>query len=147
MKKKLLYLVGAVTFLCAVVFGAGTVTLTETPKAFRGLNRIELDWLSDGSGDVSGTTQNIAGYLLRVSFIPDSGGTQPSDLYDVELQDGDDIDLLNGAGANLSQSTATTLAPTIAGDSLPVVLGEIELVVSNAGAANGGTVVIYYQEP
>lgn len=146
MKKRLTFLFITV-ILGAFAFGAGTLTETATPAAVHGLNRIEYDWTSDASGDVSGIEKNIYGYLLRVSFIPDSGGTQPSDYYDIELQDSDDIDLLNGAGANLSQTTSTTMAPTIQGDSIPVVMGAIELVVSNAGDSKGGTVVIYFQEP
>lgn len=146
-KKTTLLILLALLVGCAITLGAGSITFTVAPAQLRGLYRLELDWTSDASGDVSSVTTNISGYLLRVTFIPDSGDTQPSDLYDVELQDSDDIDLLNGAGADLSQTTSTTLAPIIAGDSLPVVMGEIELIVSNSGAANGGTVVLYWQEP
>ena len=71
MKTKLLLLIGLVCIAFAA-FGAGTMTETATPTALHGLNRIEYDWTADASGDVSGTEKDITGYLLRVSFIPDS---------------------------------------------------------------------------
>lgn len=126
---------------------AGTVTITD--QKHKSIRRIELDWLSDASGDVSGTdTDTVTGQILRVVFIPDSGGTQPTNLYDVVLNDADSLDVLAALGANLSNTTSTQVVPVVtngtAGNMAPMVVDSVlSLVVSNAGNAKGGKVILY----
>jgi len=46
--------------------------------------KVEFDWLSDASGDVSGVlTKVLSGIIDRVTFVPDGGGTAPTTLYDI----------------------------------------------------------------
>ena len=126
---------------------AGSVTLTYSET--RTIKKVVWDWTSDASGDVSGTdTVTLSGQIMRVVFKPDSGGTQPTDLYDIVINDEEGVDVLAGLGANLSNSTASQVVPILTngtdGNSSPMVIdGKLSLVVSNAGNAKGGEVHMY----
>ena len=127
---------------------AGSIAIIQSGS--RTVKKLELDWLCDASGNVNGVdTEAISGEILRVTFTPDGGGTAPTNLYDVTLDDEDGIDVLNGKGANLSNTTTTSIAP-LYGDGTttnrPVAVdGKLTLDVSNAGNAKGGIVAVYYR--
>ena len=124
------------------VLAAGTVTVAHT--AAGSVTRYAIDWTSDASGDVNGTTMAITrGFLIKVEIVPDAGGTQPTNLYDVKLQDENDVDLLSGNGQEQSNADADAIvfrAPIYhdADD-------DLELIVQNAGNAKGGTVYLWVQ--
>lgn len=128
---------------------AGTNTITY--QEHRTVKKITMDWLSNASGAVSGTaTKARSGQILRVVFQPDSGGTQPTDQYDVTLLDDDGMDVLAGVGANLSNAANSQVVPVVTdgnnGNMAPVAFdGTLELQVANAGNAKGGIVIIYYR--
>lgn len=132
---------------------AGTVTHTAT-KLHGGVVQHSLVWVSAASGIVSGAAVNVSpGTIVEVEFIPDSGGTQPSDLYDVSLLNEHGVNVFDdgagaSVGANLSNATASTKLPFIGGGAVTYVRrwlhgGALELVVTNAGSAKGGTVNVY----
>lgn len=110
-----------------------------------------LAWVSHTDGVVDlDTDQAVTGELLRVVFIPGSGGTQPTDAYDVLLKDTHGVDVLAGQGANLSNTTTTHVCPGVAlkdGTTTsvrPVFLaGVLNLEVSNAGSGKSGQLVLY----
>jgi len=124
-------------------------TLTVTHQAHRPIRTLTLDWTSTAGGAVSGNlTGLISGVILRVVFKPGAGGNQPTDLYDVVLNDADGLDVLAGLGANLSNASSTQKCPLV-GDATaaaqPVAVDStLELQVSNAGASKSGTLVVYY---
>lgn len=139
-----------------------TATLTTTPtllspytgvqpSAGPAVRTYSLAWGSAADGTVDlDTSVPIVGEILRVVFKPDSGGTQPTDLYDVVLKDAQGIDVLGGQGANLSNSSASHVCPGVplkdgtTTSTRPVaVAGTLNLEVSNAGNGKGGTVVLY----
>lgn len=119
---------------------AGTVTVSETTHTT--VRRIYWDWLSTAGGAADlVTTVAYDGLLERAVFIPDGGATQPDPNYDVTITDPDGVDVLAGLGANLDN--AATVVKTHA-DGLTAVSGQLlTLNVSGAGAANGGTVILY----
>jgi hypothetical protein len=137
--------------LLGVLFGAlslqavGTVVVTTRPLADIRAVKYTLVWTSDASGDVSGNTAALAvialGDLYQIQFIPNAGGTAPTTLYDVVLNDAAGVDFLAGAGANLSATVSTVVRP--ASPLLHDGTGTLNLVVSNAGAAKGGTVILW----
>jgi len=125
---------------------AGTVTTTYSET--RTVKKVSIDWLSDASGDATVDTKALSGQILRVVFKPDSGGTQPTNLYDVVLNDADGLDVLAGLGANLANNANTQVVPVVtdgnAGNMAPVAVdGVLSLAVSNAGDAKGGEIHIY----
>lgn len=118
---------------------AGTVTVEE--EVYGSLKKIRFVWTSDASGNADkATTRAYNGVIERLVTIPGSGGTQPTDDYDVELVDEDGVDVLMGAGhdrsnADIEQVLASALG-CVANDTLT-------LQVSNAGNAKSGVVVVY----
>lgn len=121
----------------------GSVTITR--KALGGsLAQITLAWQSSAGGAVSGSPFTLQRRSIRqVKFVPASGGTQPSDQYDITLVDTSGVDVLFGAGANLSNATPamSRLSPAPLVDADDVV----DLVVGNAGSAKAGTVVLWVE--
>lgn len=134
---------------------AGSVTATVTQVAYSGgVTKYSLAWVSDAAGAVSGNAVTFKpGTIIAVEFVPDSGGTQPSDLYDVTFLDPESVNVFDdGAGtsigANLSNTTATHKVPFIGGGTVTYVRhwlqgGSYTLTVANGGNAKGGTVVVY----
>lgn len=124
---------------------AGTVTITE--QTISSIKKITFTWLSSAGGAADGTTTlPYDGVVASAEFVPDAGGTQPDDLYDVVITKPNGVDVLGGYGANLTNAaTVNTLSTALAGGvGIGVVGGEkLTLGVTNAGAANGGTVYLY----
>lgn len=134
------------------------MAVTETDKYPRTyttqvVNRIQWDWTSDASGNATDSTDiEVAGTLGRVVFVPGSGGSQPTDLYDVTVTGPNGIDVLSGQGANLSQSTTSEICPGIklydgtTTSTVPRLINDVlTLNVSNAGVSKSGTVILYFR--
>jgi hypothetical protein len=123
---------------------AGTISVSAAEIVGKA-TRYTVQWTSDSSGAVSGNSFDVkGGGLLQLKFIPGSGGTQPTDAYDVVINDADGIDVLRGGGANLSNAVGSYSTPP---DGAPVLLleaGPLTPVISNAGNAKSGTIVLYF---
>src|SRR5215468_12578861 len=92
---------------------AGSITVT-TADLGGSITRYTVAWTASAGGAVSGTTFDVkAGRLVEVRQLPSSGPTQPSNLYDVTVLDGNSVDVLVGGGANLSNSAPTYTAPAL----------------------------------
>lgn len=120
---------------------AGTVTVTESPS-IEGLHKVTFTWLSSAGGAADGaTTGAYTGEIIRAVQVPDAAGTQPTDLYDVVVNDGDGADVLHALGANISNAAPTNKAPK---DGLGAVhTSVLTLAVTNAGTAKGGKTILY----
>jgi len=107
-----------------------------------GINKIQWDWACSSAGAASeATTYSYNGQIIRAIFEPDSGGTQPTDAYDVTVTDSDGYDVIHGLGANLSN--AANVYKTN-GDGLGCMTSStLTLVVANAGDTKGGKVTLY----
>lgn len=138
--KKLLGLFGTLIALSVIVEAVGTVTVTPSSAGLSNLRKYAIAWTSTAGGAVSANTFTLpAGVLVSIRFVPDSGGTQPSNLYDVTLVDAAGADILGGTGANLSNATASIQQ----WDPRFVYTGQpLDLVIANAGNAKAGTVEI-----
>lgn len=127
---------------------AGTLTRTSARVAF-GATKVTLAWVSTSGGAVSGNAFAApAGELLQVKFVPDAAATQPSDQYDATLVDENGVDVLAGAGANLSNAAGSIKVPSFGATTLFRYFHDgaqnLDLVIANAGAAKGGTVVLWF---
>lgn len=129
------------------VAGSITVAAVELGGAY---TKYTLAWVSSAGGAVSEIGVAIKrGHIHKVTFAPDSGATQPSDLYDATLLDAisGGADFLTGIGANLSNATRKIGVPQI-GDGVTALQrvfhegGDLYPTIANAGAAKGGTITI-----
>ncbi len=119
----------------------GTATVTETVHT--SVKKIKWVWASsaDNQGALKVTTKAYDGLIERAEFIPDSGGTTPSNLYDVTITDSESVDVLAALGADLSNAATVT---KVHSNGLGAVAGSVlTLNVSNAGLSKGGTVILY----
>ena len=120
---------------------AGSVTPAYNETKF--VKTVTWEWTSDASGDVSGTdTKVLHGIPLR--FVTNPGSTAPTDDYDIVINDADSVDIASGGLGNRDTSTSEQFIP--GGDSDPGAAfeGVLSLVVSNAGNAKQGKLVMYY---
>ena len=119
---------------------AGTVTTTEI--TYPRIKKVTFTWTSSAGGAADATTTHTyTGEVVRAVQVPDGGGTQPTDLYDVTVTDSDGADVLHGTGANLSNAAVTNAAPK---DGLGAVVNStLTLAVTNAGNATGGVTILY----
>ena len=146
--RKILLALALAVALTLPLFAVGTATVTTTQYA--GLNsanrvRYAIAWTSTAGGAVSGNAFAIVrGKLLSVKFMPNTGVTQPTDLYDATLIDADSVDLLNGAGTDLSNATGKyfLFSPSIYLDGTST----LDLVIANAGNAKTGIVYIWVEQ-
>lgn len=126
----------------ATASAVGTITFTVTNLG-RNMMKYTVDWVSDGSGDVSGNASQFLiarGEIVQAQFEPDSGGTQPTDLYDATFTLVG-IDVLDTTGDNLSNSTGKIVLfdPPLFFDAS----SDLDLVIANAGASKGGTFTLW----
>lgn len=117
----------------------GSIVVTSSDLG-RDISKYSIAWTSDASGVVSGTPFDIRrGMLLGAEFIPGTGGTVPTDLYDLTLTDSNNADLLVGNGANLSATIPSRYAPQAL---IVFEGGPVTPVLANAGNAKTGTLVL-----
>lgn len=144
MRRIVVLVLFALLLMTLPLLAAGTATTTRYDVPRRPITRYTTAWTSTAGGAVSGNTFAVVpGYLLSIRFIPNTGGTQPSDLYDITLSDGDLTDLTSGSGTNLSNASSSIYQwnPPLFQDGTR----SFDIVVANAGNAKTGTVVILEQ--
>ncbi len=93
---------------------------------------------SDGTVDYD--TSFISGIVERVVIIPNTDADQPTDAFDVVINDKDVYDILQGSGANCSNATVLgELTPGLA------INGSLNILVTNAGDTKKLKIRIYYR--
>lgn len=122
---------------------AGSISLTGSGQV-GSLNKYQINWTSDASGNVDTTTVDLtAGVLEQVRFTPNTSAAQPSGAYDVTCLDAQGIDILAGVGANLSSAASTVHVPAISTYfKRTLEAGAVIPTVANAGNAKQGTIVL-----
>lgn len=117
-----------------------------TEETFGTIKKVSWAWVSAADGTVGAaliptTTSNVySGEIVRLVTVPAAAALAPDDNYGVKINDGDGTDVLMGAG--LLRDTANT--EQVLASSLGVVANDtLTLLVTAAGAANGGTVHLY----
>lgn len=122
----------------------GTVVVTTTTISY-GVTQYAVAWTSSAGGAVSANAFSVVpGNIVAVKCVPGSGGTQPSDNYDVTLVDAQSIDILGGQGENLSNAAGAYIQFTtpfyFPGSGASQTL---DLVVANAGSAKTGVCTLW----
>lgn len=128
---------------------ASAGTVTSEHQNHRVVRKITFAWTTNATGAAEIQTGLISGNVVRACFIPGSGSSQPTNNYDVIIEDEDGIDVLQGTGANLGNINATDVFPALTngtnGNSIPpAVDSKLTLLVINAGNAKSGTTILYY---
>ncbi|HEY3363952.1 MAG TPA: hypothetical protein VGK74_02715 [Symbiobacteriaceae bacterium] len=118
---------------------AGTVTIAE--ETYSTMKKIAFAWTSTAGGIATATTDGAySGEIRRLVTVPGTAGAQPTDQYDVTVNDQDGTDVLMGAGANRSNAATEQVLAS----SLGVVANDtLALSITNAGNAKSGTVYLY----
>jgi hypothetical protein len=126
------------------------VAATSKRKAETTIGRVDIAWTSAADGTATVATDPVRGHIRRVTFVPGTAGSQPTDLYDLTLTDEHSINVLGGQGANLSNAANSHVAPGVPlkdGTTThvvpPFVEGVLTLNVTNAGNAKSGAVILY----
>lgn len=136
---------------------AGSIVVT-TSELGGGVSKYSVAWTSDALGAVSGNSFAMKrGSIVSVEFMPGTGGTQPSDLYDVTCTDAEGANILDdgtgtgSVGTNLSNVNSVYRCPFIGGSTVSYVRmwlhgGTYTPVVAAAGASKTGTIVFYVSD-
>lgn len=128
---------------------AGTVA-TTTEDIGGGYTKYTMAWVSSAGGAVTENAVTIRrGHIHQAKLVPDGGGTQPTDLYDLTLVDAisGGVDFLTGIGADLSNASRKIGVPQV-GDGTTASQrvfhegGDLYPTIANAGNAKGGTIVL-----
>ena len=112
-----------------------------------------LDWASGTNGVVSVDTDPVRGEIGRVVIVPDApSATRPSNLYDMTIDDEDDVDVLAGQGADLATNASQSVCggelvnAGVTSNSIPFfVNGKLTVEITNAGSEKGGIIRVYYR--
>lgn len=130
---------------------AGTLTVTRTDlleKAVQGMNPnvvgelVSVAWTSTagGAADIS---VELKGWIVKAITDPASGGSAPTDNYDITLlRNG--LDILDGC--LLNRDTANTEQVPTANSGISVITyanGTYTFTVANAGDTKGGVCEFY----
>lgn len=116
----------------------GTVVITEEP--YGKLQKVKWAWTSTSGGAAGDATAHAyTGVIVRFLAVPGTAGDQPSDQFDVVINDEDGYDILAGQGANLSNASNTTVVSGMGA----VANDRLTLAVTNAGDANTGACILY----
>lgn len=120
----------------------------------RNVNKIIADWVSDASGDVSGTTKKISGRLVKNLTNPSGAGLAPAANYNIAITDEESFNVLSACDADLQdRHTSTTeelycvVTAPVGGGGLPVhpaVDDKLTITIGQAGNANGGRLITYW---
>lgn len=108
------------------------------------VNQYKLSWTSSAGGAVSGNPFAVVpGEIMRVQCVPGSGGTQPTDLYDMKLKDIYEFDTVSGQGSNLRNVVPDAGDPGNMQFTTPYYFPgsashTLDLVIANAGNAKTG---------
>lgn len=122
-----------------------------------GVTQYGVTWVSDASGNVSGSTFAMKmGTIISVEFVPGSGALAPTTLYDADLLDAEGVTLFDDGsgtsiGSNLSATVASHKVPLVGLVGVTIYRrwhhgGAVELQVSSAGDSNAGTINIFVAE-
>jgi len=111
----------------------------QQPGAFL-YSKVSFAFVTASDGTAGGaTTQSLTGELIRAVFVPGSGGSQPTNAFDVVVNDSDGYDVLAGQGANISNAAPTTVVSSLGA----VFNSALTLAVTNAGDTKSGTIILY----
>lgn len=135
---------------------AGSIAVT-TSEVTHNILKYEVVWTSDSAGVVSGNTFDmVVGTIIAVEFVPGTGGSAPTTLYDVDMLDAENVTMFDdgagtSVGSNLSATEASHKVPLVGTTGVTIYRrwhhgGAVQPIVANAGNAKSGTVNIFVSQ-
>lgn len=135
---------------------AGSISVV-TREVTNNILKYAVTWTSDSAGAVNGNTFDMmVGTIIAVEFIPGTGGSAPSTLYDVDLLDAENVTMFDdgagtSVGSNLSATEASHKVPLVGTTGVTIYRrwhhgGAVQPIVANAGNAKSGTVNIFLSQ-
>ena len=118
-------------------YGTRTRTRLEWTAATNGANTMTA------SAPTSGSFEPLTGWVVEVETYPTSGGTAPTDLYDLIVDNENTTDILAGAGANSSSTVGESIVATNGPGIIFLETSDLTMAVTNAGNGGDGTVDVY----
>ena len=116
--------------------------MTFTEYRLGTVKKLKVAWTSDSAtGAVSGTsTYEYEGRLIGAITVPGTAGDQPSDNYDIAVNDADSVDVALGALANRDElNTEFVAEASMAG----LANSKITVAVTAAGNSKKGTIYLF----
>ena len=114
--------------------------VTTTEEIHGTVKKVRFSIASHTDGSAGDTTKNaFSGEVLRFVAVPGTGGDQPTNAFDIEIQDADGYDILAGQGANLSNASSTTIVASMgcmANDTMT-------LAATNMGDTKKADIIVY----
>ena len=114
---------------------AGAVVITEVTHTVP--KKITFAW--DGATVDGTTTAYFNGVLLLVATVPGTAGAQPTDNYDLELNNADGVDMLAAQGANRDETNTEFISSGMGA----FTDEQMVLSITNAGAGGEGVVYVW----
>lgn len=117
---------------------AAVVTITE--ETYGTVKKVRFAITSHTDGTASDETTNaFSGEVLRMVAVPASGGDQPTDQFDIEVQDEDGYDILAGQGGNLSNASPTTVVASMGA----IANDKMTVSATNMGDTKKADIIVY----
>ena len=114
------------------------VTITEETQSW--IKKVKFAITSATGGTATGTTtESYTGEVKRLVVIPGTTTAQPTNAFDVVVNDEDGYDILAGKGADKSNAAATTIVASMG----CVANDRITVSASNMGDVKQATVIVY----
>jgi len=110
---------------------------------------LAFSWLSDINGDITIPVLNHAGYsLAAVETVPGLDGDLTTTLptsYDVLINDEYGHNLAAGETTNNLAGRSASVAEIIYSNPMVPILGELSIVISSAGNAKTGLILLFLE--
>jgi hypothetical protein len=114
--------------------------VTKTEEIFGTVKKVSWAITSSDTGTATSTTDySFSGEILRLVVKPGAAAVQPTDQFDIAINDADGYDTLAGQGANLSNAATTTAVASMG----CVANDKLSLSASNMGDQKTATVIVY----
>lgn len=114
------------------------VTITEETQSW--IKKVKFVIKSATGGTATGTTsESYTGEVKRLVVVPGTTTSQPTNAFDIQINDEDGYDILAGQGADKSNAATTTIVASMG----CVANDRLSLSASNMGDVKQATVIVY----
>jgi len=114
------------------------VTTTEEKQTWVKKVKFSIVSATDGTADAT-TSLDYTGEVVRLVASPGTTGSQPTNAFDVVVNDEDGYDILAAQGANLSNAAVTTIVASLG----CIANDRMSVSVTNMGDQKSADIIVY----